>query len=70
VETYETIGARLGQANVLDSFGELAEAQKAWKEAAEWFAKALAVYDAIGASYAHVTRRNLQRVLARLTQND
>jgi len=67
VETYETIGARLGQANVLDSLGELAEAQGAWQEAAEWFARALAMYEAIGAPYARVARRNLGRVRARLT---
>jgi tetratricopeptide (TPR) repeat protein len=66
VETYEAIGGRLGQANVLDSLGELAEAQGAWQEAVEWFARALAVYEAIGAPYARVTRRNLERVRARL----
>ena len=64
LRTYGQIQARVGQANVLDSLGELAEAQELWAEAADWFAKALDVYEAIQAPYARYTRLNLERVLA------
>jgi len=50
---------------VLDSLGEVAEAQKKWAEAQRWFTQALTIYRAIGASYAATTERNLARVSRR-----
>ena len=61
LEIQQHIGARLGQANTLDSMGELAEAQEQWELAVEGFAAALPIYLAIGDSYARVTARNLAR---------
>jgi len=53
---------------ILDSLGELAEAQGDWTESARWFEKALSVYHAINAPYARVTGQNLERVRARLRE--
>jgi len=58
---YRLIGARVGIANVLDSLGELAETREDWESAVAYFESALQGYEAIYASYASVTRRNLAR---------